>query len=247
MSEIEVQSKPEAIVFHPLPKNKRFHVLTGCVFGSLTVLGFAGFKATKNRPGQWHVKCTCGRITVACGYLISSGTISSCGCKEVKRTLPAHFIHGMSGTPEFTSWASLKGRCCNPNNPSFKRYGGRGITVCERWLESFDNFYKDMGPRPSLKHSLDRIDVNGNYEPSNCRWATQKEQCRNTSANTIVTYNGKSQCAAAWEEELGFGRGRISHRLACGWGVEKAFNTPIRTTVRKPKPPAQTASTVQHA
>jgi hypothetical protein len=113
-----------------------------------------------------------------------------------------HIIHGCSRTKEYISWQGMHARCKNSNNPGFKNYGGRGIKVCERWENSFLNFLQDMGPKPSKDHSLDRIDNNGNYEPSNCRWATQYEQGNNRRNNIFIEHNGKSRSVAEWSRIL---------------------------------------------
>jgi hypothetical protein len=138
-------------------------------------------------------------------------------------------------SPMYRVWLAMTERCRNPNNRKFAIYGGRGIRVCERWLV-FKNFLADMGERPSSMHTLERRDNNGNYEPGNVRWATYKEQARNTRTNRLLTFNGKTQCAAAWEEEMGLRRGAIRQRLdQDGWSVEKAITTPKCGTV-KPDP-----------
>lgn len=119
----------------------------------------------------------------------------------------------------------MKTRCNNPNEPVYKWYGARGISVCERW-QSFHLFFEDMGLKPHPKASIERINTNGNYEPSNCRWATQKEQCRNTRSNTLLTLRGKIQPIAQWAEELNIPAARISARKKLGWTDEQALTTP---------------------
>lgn len=119
----------------------------------------------------------------------------------------------------------MKERCTNPNDKSFYRYGGRGITVCDRW-QSFDNFYKDMGEPPTLKHSIDRINVNGDYKPNNCRWATTKEQANNTRSNTYFTIDNRTQSLKMWCDEKGVNYKRVWSRIRqLGWTLEKALTT----------------------
>lgn len=132
--------------------------------------------------------------------------------------------------PLYRVWGAMKERCENQNNRGYRRYGGRGIKVCERWRSSFENFMMDMGPRPEgQRYTVERVDTNGDYEPSNCRWATYKEQARNKRDNRLITFNGQTKCAAEWEEELGLRRGAVLRRLdQHGWSVEKAITTPRR-------------------
>lgn len=130
---------------------------------------------------------------------------------------------------EYTTWQNIKERCGNPRNTKFANYGGRGIAVCERWKESFQAFLDDMGLRPSAKHTIDRIDSNGAYEPGNCRWATWTEQQRNRANNRILTAFGKSLCIAEWAELLGVRRMTISRRVnQLGWSDEEALSIPVR-------------------
>jgi hypothetical protein len=117
------------------------------------------------------------------------------------RAKRSHRTHGMSDTVEYRAWQRMKERCCNPNCKQFKHYGGRGVTICDRWVK-FENFIHDMGPRPSGM-SLDRINVDGNYEPANCRWATQKDQTRNTRRNAFIEFDGQRKTVGEWAECLG--------------------------------------------
>lgn len=156
--------------------NKNFVDITGRVFGRLTAVRLL------NKPKNhwyWLFQCACGNSIKARGSHVTAGRTSSCGCfrKECRMT-HGHSRSRSRPSPTYSSWASMIGRCCNPNSAVFHYYGGRGITVCERW-KKFENFLADMGERPSPDLSLDRIDNNGNYEPGNCRWATWDVQCAN--------------------------------------------------------------------
>lgn len=134
--------------------------------------------------------------------------------------------HGMNKSPEHRAWVHMKQRCSNPNKREWPHYGGRGIKVCDRWQSSFLAFFADVGPRPSATHSLDRIDVNGDYEPSNVRWATQQQQVENTRTARLVTIDGKTQTIAAWEREMGLSKGQVRARESAGWNLEEAITTP---------------------
>jgi hypothetical protein len=119
--------------------------------------------------------------------------------------------------PLYSTWRNMLGRCNNPKDAGYRRYGGRGIKVCKRWTKSFAAFVKDMGPKPSPKHSIDRRNNDGNYKPGNCRWATMKEQQRNRSDNVIITIDERSQPLSAWAEQFGLSRGTIDKRFELGW------------------------------
>ena len=141
----------------------------------------------KRRSYQyWLFQCDCGNKKVLNVSEVKRGRSKSCGCLVKERLT----THGMKYTREYSIWVGMKQRCLNKNSKSYKNYGGRGITVCKRWLK-FENFYKDIGKRPSSKYSLDRIDNNGNYEPKNCRWATRSEQGLNKNKSVIVNINNK--------------------------------------------------------
>lgn len=131
---------------------------------------------------------------------------------------------------EYRAWCHMKTRCSLPSVDRFPLYGGRGIRVCDRWLESFSNFLADMGPRPSSRHSIEREDVDGNYEPSNCRWATRVEQARNKSNNRLLTHNGVTRCLTEWALVAGMSPTRVLARLNRGWSVADALFRPKRRT-----------------
>jgi hypothetical protein len=144
------------------------------VFGRLTVVERVGA-----RPVKWRCKCECGGETITLGRSLREGHTRSCGCligETAKKTMTTH---GQSRTALYATWTGMILRCSNPNFKQWDDYGGRGIKVCDRWRHSFENFLADLGERPSPKHTLDRMDVDGNYEPGNCRWATRAEQVEN--------------------------------------------------------------------
>lgn len=161
--------------------------LYGKKFNRLTAIRPVG--TNKYNNVAWECVCDCGGITTLTASYLSQGTIKNCGCLQKEVVTKVLTTHSKSKrgriTPEYACWNNMKSRCYSPKWPAFKHYGGRGIRVCERWLLSFENFLADMGERPSNKHSIDRFPNNdGNYEPSNCRWATRKEQSSNQRKRT---------------------------------------------------------------
>ena len=139
-----------------------------------------------------------------------------------------NYSHGMSKTPEYQAWNNMKNRCFNPNHKAYSDYGGRGIAVCDRWKNSFENFLADMGTKPSTKHSIDRINNDGDYSPKNCRWATKAEQQNNQRSNRLITIACVTLNIAQWTKEMGFGRNVIWDRLNLGWSEFDAVITPVR-------------------
>lgn len=146
--------------------------------------------------------------------------------------------NGKSGlgwrTPEYASWNGLTQRCLNPKDPKYPSYGGRGITVCQEWIDSFKRFLEDVGPRPSPDYSIDRIDNNGNYCKENCRWATRSQQQLNRRNNHRLSFNGETLTIAEWARKLGVPKERIASRLRYGWTTERTLSAPSATVQTGP-------------
>jgi len=194
--------------------------LAGKRFGRLA--GIEDVGKTKKGERIWRCRCDCGEETEVRTDHLKSGHTRSCGCLKVEVATDNATTHGGHGTPEYNSWCSMKGRTMNPSNPAYDRYGGRGITVSKSWL-SFEGFFADMGERPTLEYSLDRIDNDGSYCKENCRWATRCEQGHNKSNNALLTYAGQTKSIAEWAEGLAMKYSTLWHRLHRGWSVERAL------------------------
>lgn len=150
--------------------------LTGSSFGEWVVLSYS--HTDKRGSLSWVCRCSCGTISEVSGNNLKSGKTTSCGCMKARKTADRSTTHGMSKTRVYKIWAGMIQRCTNQNRAAYKYYGGRGISICDRWRD-FKNFFEDMGSPPSESHSLERVDNNGWYEPSNCKWATAEVQSRN--------------------------------------------------------------------
>lgn len=204
-------------------------IVAGQQWGRLTTIAEVG--RSPRRAILWECLCSCGKTTVTMATSLRSGNTKSCGCLQNERCrVTKNRTHGMIHTREYRSWASMRNRCANPKNPAYHLYGGRGITVCERW-DSFESFYSDMGPRPE-DCSLDRVDADGNYEPGNVRWATQKVQQNNRRSNVRITYRGETRTVTEWASVVGLPYSAVSQRFAKGWNTEKTLTTPLQTTKR---------------
>lgn len=143
-------------------------------------------------------------------------------------------IHGLSLTSEYRAWQTMRLRCIEPSNPAFPNYGGRGIKVCDRWLQSVEAFIEDMGPKPTPAHELDRFPNNdGNYEPGNCRWATRSDNDRNRRSNRLIEHGGETLTLVAWAERYGIAAGTLRMRLESGWSTGEALTTPTRAKAAK--------------
>lgn len=217
---------------------KRIEYREGELLGSLIFVSEAE-KAVKSLNRRAVFKCRCGNIFTTAIHMAKSGQSTSCGCEHKRMLIERLTKHGCSSggrqTSEYTIWKGIVSRCENPKERCYKHYGGRGVIMCERWRSNFSNFLEDVGPRPSNKHSLDRIDVNGNYEPGNCRWATQIEQMNNMRKNRRLTYNGESKTVSEWTRHLGFSKVLLHQRIfSYGWSVEEALSTPVGGKRDKP-------------
>jgi len=195
-----------------IPRHGLFKDLTSNVFGRLTVLSYAGRIGVNN---QWNCKCTCGNYCIVAGGNLNRGSTKSCGCLHAEIASKVHASHKMTGSGEYRTWMSMKNRCLNSNGIGYINYGGRGIKVCDRWVNSFESFFSDMGVRPKGS-SIERINNNGNYEPSNCRWATAKEQANNKRSNHTITINGVTKTMQAWADECGLHWSVIKSRISSG-------------------------------
>jgi hypothetical protein len=196
--------------------------LVGRKFGKLTVLSFSH---TEKQKRFWNCECKCGNVVQKYTNTLTNGRTKSCGCLLGEVLRKRNTTHGQTiGKPssEYLAWQCMFARCYNPNTKRFKNHGGRGIKVCKRWYK-FENFFEDMGNKPTPLHSLDRYpDNDGNYTKSNCRWATQKQQCSNRRSNMFIEFDGKNMIQADWAALL-----NISPSSLCvyikKYGVEKAM------------------------
>lgn len=189
----------------------------GRVYGAWTVRGFSHKQGSQV---YWLAQCECGTLRPVAASNLRSGASGSCGCRGSAAIADARRVHGQWGTPTYGSWAAMNRRC-----RAEPRYLARGITVCSRW-SVFANFLADMGERPDGK-SLDRIDNEKGYSPENCRWATARQQNRNTTRNRRVTFEGRTLCVTEWAAELGMPPKTLALRFARGWSPERALTTPV--------------------
>lgn len=206
--------------------------LSGKKFGRLTVLSYSdkrkGFRF-------WLCGCDCGTMLTAREDCLRTGNTKSCGCfqRELAAALKRSHGHTRIGwkSRTYRCWANMRNRCTNSKCKTFSCYGGRGITVCERWLNSFECFLDDMGEQPTGM-TIERIDNNGNYEPGNCRWATRYEQANNQRTNVILEFQGKRQTLSEWAKELGRKKSAIAARLRRGWSACDALTKPMEGKFR---------------
>ena len=176
---------------------------------------------------SWNCICDCGNKTIVPSTKLVSGHTSSCGCLHYERFTQSCITHGMRQSAEYNIWCGIKARCLNPNNEAFDRYGGRGITMCDRWKDSFENFYADMGPRPGNNYSVERLNNDGNYEPNNCIWATDTDQANNRRTSCFYSHNGVTKTIAQWSRDYNLPQYKLHKRLiVLGWDFDRATTTP---------------------
>lgn len=193
----------------------RINIPAGTQYGHLVTQG--RYEMREGHSFE-ECKCICGKVAMFKANNLRSGNTLSCGCKKG--------THRQSYTEEYGIWKSLKQRCLNPKDTSYARYGGRGITVCAAWRDSFQSFRRDMGPRPSPQHSIDRVDNDGPYAPWNCRWATQNEQQYNRGNNRHITFRGKTHTITEWANTLNMKTDLLHWRLK-HWEMERALTQSV--------------------
>lgn len=214
-----------------LQSDKAKHHYEGQRFGTLKVIKEDG----RNEHGCviWLCKCDCGKYFRTTSTYLRRGFSTSCGCMTAKKMSESSKTHGMGDSRLYGVWVNMKSRCYNKNNKRYCSYGGRDIKVCQEWRDSFEEFYKWAvlkGYDPNAPYgecTLDRIDVNGDYTPQNCRWITNKEQQNNRRNNRYLEYNGEIKTMMEWAEQVGIKYATLRYRLKRGWSVERALETPV--------------------
>lgn len=200
--------------------HKNTHDITGKRIGRWIVISYAG-------KSRWNCRCDCGTLGKPDAWRLASRTSLSCGCLHHEMVAARNRTHGQPKDKTYHTWSQIIQRCDNKNNPSYHLYGGRGITVCKRWRR-YDNFLADMGRPASSDLTIDRINNNGHYRPSNCRWATHKQQNRNRRDNVSVSFGGKTMLICEWADELGVSCDTLYQRRYHGWPVERMLTEPVR-------------------
>ena len=210
-----------------------FKDITGRVYGRLTVI--ERVENDKHNQARWKCLCECGNYTVAVTSELNRGNVRSCGCLSREISKKVNFKHGFKYTRLYKIWGSMKKRCYNPNSPNYKYYGAKGIKICDEWKNDFKVFHDwayANGYDENAEYgkcTIDRIDVNGNYEPSNCRWVDVKSQERNRGNNNFITYNNETHCISEWAEILGINYITLHQRICkYNWSIERAFTTSVR-------------------
>ena len=215
--------------------------LTGQVYERLTVIKRVDdyISPSGSRKVQWLCKCECGKEVIATGNNLKNGNSKSCGCYNRELLLKMNLTHNASNTRLYHIWTCMKDRCYNPKNKKYKDYGGRGIIICDEWIndfEAFANWAYDNGYVENVSRgecTIDRIDVNGNYCQQNCRWVNQKVQTNNKRNNHYITYNGETHTVTEWNNILGYKKGVLSRRIFSGWSIEDAFTKPVKSNSKK--------------
>ena len=213
--------------------------IEGNRYGRLVVVSYYGYE---NGLDRWKCKCDCGNETIVPRHALESGNTTSCGCYKRQRTIETHYKHGGYKDRLYGVWIDIKKRCYNENERSYKDYGGRGIEMCDEWKNDYKNFknwaisagYDENAGY--MECTIDRIDVNGNYCPENCRWVDIKVQANNTRSNCVIEYNTEKHTLSEWANILGIKTTTLWTRIyTYNWSVEKAFTTPVRKMNYKEK------------
>ncbi len=195
-------------------------------FNRLTVLECIGYEGKRK---LWKCRCDCGNIVNVVTFRLTTNKIKSCGCLRNEKLIERSTKHNMRYSRIYNTWRSMRSRCSNPKNSAYKNYGGRNIKVCDEWQNSFKAFCEwslKNGYKDDL--TIDRINNDGNYEPSNCRWVDRKIQNNNTRHNRLITYQDKTMNISQWAEYVGLTYSCLKTRLYNGWSIEKALTTPVK-------------------
>lgn len=217
---------------------KSIKLTEGQKFGKLTIIEYHHTEK-RTYPSRtinyeyYKCRCDCGNEILACKQNLKRGDTRSCGCLQREHIRNLNLMHGLGHTRLHNTLYLMLQRCYNKNNLSYKYYGGRGIKICDEWRYDFVNFYNwamNNGYEDNL--TIERIDTNGNYEPSNCKWITIQEQQRNKRSNLLLTYKNQTKCLAEWAEEKGLHYSALFHRIKKGWDVATALNTSSRMKSR---------------
>lgn len=203
--------------------DRLIHLPHGARFGRWTVQSESIHKSSRIR--RFDCICDCGTQRAVLLTSLNNGASTSCGCTILK--VKHGYARRGSKTREYIVWRNMISRCHDSSNKNYKYYGGRGIYVCQSWRADFGQFMRDMGPRPTEKHKLERIDNSSGYSATNCRWATHREQMRNTRANILITVDGITMTAIEWSEKNSISRDVIYSRLHRGWNPVQAVTRPL--------------------
>lgn len=195
---------------------------------SLTLIKRTRKPFSHSGEGDALCKCICGKEVTLSWKRFSSQREKSCGCLKTKFGIkPTTSKYREANPREYIVWEAMRRRCYNPNSDKYKYYGGKGVKICDRWLQSFDNFFGDMGARPTATHSIDRIDVNGDYAPENCRWATKQEQMNNRTDNHFIDCAGVKMTIADAARRYNIKYANLEAILRKGISIEKYVNKNI--------------------
>jgi hypothetical protein len=208
--------------------------MMGTVSGLLEVIGKAPIDPSKPSKGAcWIARCHgCGSVRPYRGVDLRRKRAKSCGCSTKAIISESRRRHGGTGTPEYETWRGMIDRCEKSSHASYSRYGAKGITVCSEWRHDFPAFLRDVGPKPSPEHTLERIQNRRGYEPGNVRWATKKEQARNRSSNRLIEFRSETKTLIEWAELTGIESSIISRRIEWGWSIEEAMTRPVASKKR---------------